>query len=272
MDTQAQLLMSFIGHLERAGAPAITTELAVAWARLPQHAQPIQWNHRLSAVRGFAKHLQTLDQATEIPPRDVLAARQDKVPPYLYSAADISALLGAAAALTPPPRAALYQTLIGLLVVTGMRSGEAVRLDRGHVDLDARLITIVGSKFGKSRQIPLHTSTITALHNYAQVRDQRFPATCSPSFLVTSIGTRPHRVTVQKGFADLVDAIGLQPGPGDAALDCMTCGIRWRGHHAGLVPPWCRRPSPASGAFRVSRPRRSQIDLLLPARTLGNCV
>jgi integrase len=214
MDTQADLLMSFVGYAEQAGAAAVTTDLAVAWARLPVNAQPIRWSHRLGVVRCFARHLQALDPATEIPPTDLLPARQNKLTPYLYSPADITALMDAASGLTPPLRAALYRTLIGLLTVTGMRPGEAIRLDVSTVDLGIGQITITGSKFGKSRQVPLHPTTVQALRDYARLRDQRFPIARSPSFLVTSIGTRPHRVTVQKGFADLVDAIGLQPPTG----------------------------------------------------------
>lgn len=214
MDTQADLLMSFVRYAEQAGAAAVTTDLAVAWARLPGNAQPIRWSHRLGVVRCFARHLQALDPATEIPPTDLLAARQNKLTPYLYSPADITALMDAAGGLTPPLRAALYRTLIGLLTVTGMRPGEAIRLDVSTVDLDIGQITITGSKFGKSRQVPLHPTTVQALRDYTRLRDQRFPVARSPSFLVTSIGTRPHRVTVQKGFADLVDTIGLQPSPG----------------------------------------------------------
>jgi integrase/recombinase XerD len=211
MDTQAQLLNSFVGYAEQAGATTVTTDLAVAWARLPVNAQPIRWNHRLATVRGFAVHLRTLDPATEVPPADLLPARQNRITPYLYSPGEITALMDAADALTPPLRAALYRTLIGLLTVTGMRPGEATRLDRGDVDVDIGLITIVGSKLGKSRQVPLHPSTVTALRDYIDIRDRRFPVPRSPSFLVTSIGSRPHRVTLQRGFADLVEEVGLQP-------------------------------------------------------------
>jgi integrase len=212
--TQGQLVMSFIGYCERIGAQVLTTDLALAWARQPRGAQAIVWNHRLAAVRGFAVYLRTLDPATEVPPSGLLPARPHHLTPYLYSPADIAVLMDAAAALVPPLRAALYRTLIGLLAVTGMRPGEAIGLDRGDVDLDTGWITITASKFGKSRQVPLHPSTVAALREYARLRDRRFapPRTCS--FFVTSIGTRPHRVTVQKGFADLVETVGLQPACG----------------------------------------------------------
>ena len=57
---------------------------AVAWARLPKGVQPIRWAHRLSAARGFATHLKTIDLKTDmVPPPDVLVAASTRRPtPY----------------------------------------------------------------------------------------------------------------------------------------------------------------------------------------------
>ena len=64
-----------------------------------------------------------------------------------------------------------YRTLIGLLLVTGMRVGEAIRLDRADLDVANGLLTVRETKFGKSRELPLHPSTVTALREYLRVRD-----------------------------------------------------------------------------------------------------
>ena len=93
---------------------------------------------RLDVVRIFARHLQALDPATEVPPDDVLSRRYLRIPPYLYSPAEIAALMSAADDLRPALRAATWRTLIGLLAVTGMRQGEACRLRRDDADLDDR--------------------------------------------------------------------------------------------------------------------------------------
>ena len=58
--------------------------------------------------------------------------------PYIYTEDDIAELLAAAGRLPTEHRADTYQTLIGLVAVTGMREGEAVRLDRDDVDLEHR--------------------------------------------------------------------------------------------------------------------------------------
>ncbi len=53
-------------------------------------------------------------------------------------------------------RAATYATLFGLLAVTGMRMREPIALDRDDVDLTPGILTVRGTKFGKSRNVPVH--------------------------------------------------------------------------------------------------------------------
>ena len=95
------------------------------WAVLPSQATRWWWQQRLSVVRGFARYLQAFDPDTEIPPPGLICSPAPRVTPYVFSGADITALMTAAGKLNPPLRAATYQTLIGLAAVTGMFS-------RGH--------------------------------------------------------------------------------------------------------------------------------------------
>ena len=63
LDRQGGLLLEFVAYLDDMGADTITTEAAVAWATRPADADPIWWQRRLSVVRCFARHLETLDPA-----------------------------------------------------------------------------------------------------------------------------------------------------------------------------------------------------------------
>ena len=191
---------------------------------------------RLDVVRIFARHLQALDPATEVPPDDVLSRRYRRIPPYLYSPDEIAALMNAADALRPALRAATWRTLIGLLAVTGMRQGEACRLLRDDVDLDEGTIVILDSKFGKSRLVFLHPTAIAALRAYEQARDQAFPEPEAATFLVNSRGG-PLDGHIQHTFAALVAAAGIQAPPGQRAprLHDLTARVHRR-DHAGLVP------------------------------------
>jgi integrase/recombinase XerD len=62
-------------------------------------------------------------------------------------------------------------TFLGLLAATGIRPGEAYRLNRSHVDLEAGELAVLNSKFDKSRVLPLHRTTVAALRRYARWRD-----------------------------------------------------------------------------------------------------
>ena len=146
MPQDGRLLEGFVEFLERAGAERITTELALAWARLPVHAHPPYWRQRLSVARGFARHLATLDHASEVPSKDLLPGHRPRIAPYIYTDAEIVALIDAARRLTPPQRAARHVTMIGLLAVTGMRPGEALALDRHDVDLRHGVVNVRAGK------------------------------------------------------------------------------------------------------------------------------
>ncbi len=169
--------------LTDAGAGTLTSELAICWAGLPHGSRPISLAHRLGAARGFAKYLQAIDPAVQVPPSGVWATHTPRPTPYQWSARDISRLLGAARGLSDPFRAATHETLLGLLAVTGMRVGEALGLARGDVDLAEGVLRIREAKHHRQRLIPLHDSTTDRLANYADRRDR-------PAAAVT-ITTRP---------------------------------------------------------------------------------
>ncbi|MGI8507179.1 MAG: tyrosine-type recombinase/integrase [Solirubrobacteraceae bacterium] len=209
LESQGQLLERFVSYLEQAGGGTVTTELALAWATQPAHADPVWWSKRLSVVRGFARHLQTLDPAAEVPSAQLLPYRRRRAIPYLYSPSEIVALMDAAEELASPLRTATYRTLIGLLAVTGMRVGEAIRLNRADVDWDKGLLTILSTKFGKDREVPLDPSAVRALAAYDRRRDQLCPQPTAPAFFVSTAGTRLHAANVRRTFTGLLQAAGL---------------------------------------------------------------
>jgi integrase/recombinase XerD len=212
LEKHPRLLENFVDYLDAAGATTVTTELALAWAWLPgKDAHPTYVSNRLCAVRGFARHLQAFDPATEVPPARLLARPKCRATPYLYSDAEMAALMSAARSLTPTLRAATYETLIALLMVTGARVGELIRLDRDHVDWDESALVIWDSKFAKSRELALHPSTVDALRRYADLRDRTCPSSRTASFFVSAAGTRLVYRTVQQTFSRLVRDAGLRP-------------------------------------------------------------
>jgi integrase len=202
------LLEDFVAFMERAGAEMVTSELAVRWARQAD-AKPYWWARRLGVVRTFARYLASIDPGTEVPAKDLLPARAQRVAPYIYSAAEIRALMAAASELRPPLRGATHRTLIGLLTVTGLRLGEALGLNREDIDLDDGVLRVCG-KAGKQREVPLHPTTICALGEYAHLRDRHWPQPNSPAVFLGTTGQRLSKHAVHRAFPQLIREVGLE--------------------------------------------------------------
>ena len=145
------LLRQFIAFLAQREAMFITTALALDWATEPEGVQMAWRARRLSEVRQFARYAHSVDPRHEVPPPRLLPYSRQRPQPYIYNDAEVLDLIGAAGDLSGRLRPRTYSTMLGLLWVTGMRSGEAVRLDRGDVDLRQGVLTIRQSKYGKSR-------------------------------------------------------------------------------------------------------------------------
>jgi integrase/recombinase XerD len=210
LTTFGERLFSFVGYLEHRDVPVITTAAAVAWATGTKHStDQVYWSRRLMVVRIFARHLSVLDPATEIPSVDILPHHYRRITPHLFTPDELAALLAAADRLHPASRAVTYRTFISLLAVTGLRTGEACHLDRADVDLVDGVLTVRDSKFGKSRQVPVHASTVAALRDYDRRRDEWCPEPGTSAFFISTCRTRLDERNIPHTFAGLVDAAGL---------------------------------------------------------------
>jgi len=209
-------LIQFASFLEQSRATHITIALAMKWAQQNKNARPAEWAKRLSFVRGFACHWSAHDSRTEVPPSGLLPYRPARARPYLYSNDEIRKLLQAARKLPSAHRlrGPTYYSLLGLLAVAGLRISEARNLQTDDVDLKKGVLTIRGTKFGKSRLVPIHPSTRKVLSDYATRRDRflrRRPAT----FFVSGRGTRLDGAEIRRTFYVLSRQVGLR-GPSDS--------------------------------------------------------
>lgn len=205
-------LLAFAAFADEAGASRVTIDLALRWATQSKGKEPATVATRLQMVRGFAQWRHATDPRTEVPPPDLLSARYRRKPPHLYSQDDIERLLGAARHLPSSAglRGVTYYTLFGLLVVAGLRISEAVALDCRDVNLDDAILTIRRTKFGKSRLVPVHTSTIEALSTYARMRDLHLRRRATDAFFVSEQGRPITHETARYAFARLSGQIGLR--------------------------------------------------------------
>ena len=167
---------------------------------------------RVRQRRGFARCANAIDPRHQVPPQGLIAYRYRRPRPYIYSFGEIADLIAAAQGLSGITglRPFTYATLLALLAVTGMRTGEILNLDREDVDLANGVPTVRNGKFGRSRHIPLHESTSVALGCYAARRDRLCPAARDPAFFLNERGTRITDWTLRWTFVRLSRQTGLR--------------------------------------------------------------
>src|SRR6202011_3806042 len=217
-------LRAFIAFLECRKTSHITTRLALEFATFRKNLDPRSWVQRLCAVRAFALYWQGFDPKTEVPPEGLLRYPAKRARPRFCSEAQIVRLLELARGVPPSEvhglRPWTLYTLFGLLSVTGMRISEALHLKSADIDWAAGVLTVRLTKFGKSRLVPLHPSTVEALAAYARRRDRflkRSGRPCSGNFFVTNRGTAFSDNNARAAFRELLLKAGLytskQGGP-----------------------------------------------------------
>ena len=175
--SQERALRAFGRHLEQEGHEGpIPLESSLNWATSTASIDPCNPARRLTMVRGFLRHLAAIDGATEVPDSGLLGSIGHRKPPHIYSEAEISDLLAAAARLAPTGglRPHCYVTLFGLIACTGLRISEALALCCGDVDLDEAVLTVRAGKRGRTRLVPLHPSAVPPLADYAAQREHRY--------------------------------------------------------------------------------------------------
>jgi integrase/recombinase XerD len=165
------ILTRFVDYVQASDAPyPVTVAHALAFATAPPGASPRWQALRLSAIRCFARWAHTVDPTIEVPPARLLPARPTRTAPYIYTSAEIEALLDAAARLRPAIRSATHHTLIALMATTGIRTGEAVGLEHRrpgpageHPDRDRKI-----RQDTQTPTAPEHRSCVDAVPAAAQ--------------------------------------------------------------------------------------------------------
>lgn len=187
-----RLLPRFVTYLDEHDAEFVTIDAALGWAlEREMPAGSVVPADRMMLVRGFARYLSGIDPRTEVPPAGTIRHPRRWRRPFIYSDDDVLAMIEQASVVIPQPlRSATYQTLIGLLATTGLRIGEALRLDRGDLDGSEGVLRIRESKFGKSRLVPLDPSAVDALERYDHTRQRLLPDPSTDSLFVSLRGTR----------------------------------------------------------------------------------
>jgi integrase len=216
LDVYERHLRQFVLFLAARGASGITPKLAVAFATEHRHLSRTSWVLRFSAVRAFAQYWHGFDPETEVPPAGLLRCPRKRARPRICTEAEIIRLLRTAREVRPSRvhglKPATTYTLVGLVTVTGLRIGEALRLRPANVDWTQGLLRVEDTKFRKSRLVPLHASTLRQLKKYARRRDEYLlenRRVVGPTFFVTNRGTPVSDTNMRTTFRDMARKAGL---------------------------------------------------------------
>lgn len=206
-----RVLRKFTAFGDENGAHRISTALFLDWKANYGSADNNTWSHRLGMVRRFAFWLAEHDDQTEVPSSQLVTGRYRRRVPYIYAPIKIVELVAEAGRLPSPYglRAALWQTVFGLIAVTGMRVNEALSLERHDVDLDCALLTLRNTKNGKDRQLPINNDTASQLADYAKLRD-RLVAPKSTRFFIQEDGQHAKDCAARYNFAQVSKNLGIR--------------------------------------------------------------
>jgi integrase/recombinase XerC len=201
-----QLLLHFARFADaREHHGPLTRDLQLAWARdQARGADAITWARRVEILRPFAKYYQQVEPQTAVLDSTTFGRAHRRLTPHIYTDHEIADLLDEAGRLRPAGlRPATYQTLFGLIAAAGLRLSEALHLRDTDVDVHGGVLTVHQTKFKKSRVLPIHPSTVSALGRYRRVRDHMMVRAADSPFFVGAAGRALPAPTVHHIFGEL---------------------------------------------------------------------
>ena len=207
-------LLAFARFADRMGHRGpITFDLAVQWAQSPPCRARLTSARRFEVLRPFLKYRSQFDAGTARVPAGYFGPTHRRLVPHIYTQEEIVALLQATKDLLSPNglRPVTYRTLFGLLAVTGLRISEARHLQSEDVDLAQGVLTVRQTKFRKSRLVPLHPTTVSALKHYVERRKQKLGRRSTEAFFVSDRGASLPCRTVHGTFEKLRARLGWIP-------------------------------------------------------------
>ena len=194
----------------------LTQDLAIGFATSNPDNSADTCARRYSAVRYFSNFLSTLVPETPILDPKAVCAHRTYPPAYIYNEEELVKLLELAKCIsaTHPLRGASLHAMVAMGVGTGMRISEVVNLDRDDVDLASGIVRIRCTKFFKERLVPVHSSLLDVLREYASVRDAAYRQVQCPAFFVHLRGGRFYASTLRLSFCELTRRANIRATSG----------------------------------------------------------
>lgn len=195
------------------GCKLITRQMVIGYLDTTHHKLPLTRADHVSVLRQFCRFMLQFDFSTYIPEKGLVGPAKVQVKPYIFTKKDIEKIMQQAKRLNVKSEIlpSTYQTIIGLLWVTGMRIGEVIRLKIEDIDITQGILTIRQTKFFKSRAVPLSSSTTQKIIDYlARRSDCGYDNDPAGSIFINNRGKPCTITTTPKTLRTLMVRAGLR--------------------------------------------------------------
>ncbi len=163
---------------------------------------------RVSAVRSYFRHLILIGTRADNPAAGLQLPRRGRRLPRALSPAETERLIDAADGTTPRTRR--DRALVELLYGAGLRVSEAVGLDRSAIDVEERIVRVLG-KGGKERLVPLGRPAAEAVRKYLALGRPHLDRRYRPELFLNARGGPLTRAGAFLILRKLAGKAGLEP-------------------------------------------------------------
>ena len=217
------------------------------WCRAYEHLSTGVQRDRMRIVRNFCLYRRRFDPHCFVPDLLLFPANHQPIRPYIFTEAQIAHLLAQTTRLcrtaNSPLSVEVYRLAIILLYSTGLRRGELIRLMVSDYDPRERILAVRGSKFHKSRLLPLPEDIAFEIEAFLPARSvfipqpgTEVPLLCNRScpdwrgYTGTGLGQGIRRLLL---FAEIRKPDGRTPRVHDFRHSfAVNALLRW--YHAGI--------------------------------------
>jgi site-specific recombinase XerD len=188
-----------------------TTDEIEAWlaAMRADGRAPGTIARRLAAVRAYLRHLTLIGTRSDNPAASIAGPRRPRTVPRTLSPAEAERLVETAGGTSP--RAMRDRALVELLYGAGLRVSEAIGLVKASVDLDQRIVRVVG-KGSKERLVPLGRPAADAVRRYMALGRPHLDRRHRPDLFLNARGGALTRAGAIQILRRLADRAGLETG------------------------------------------------------------
>jgi site-specific recombinase XerD len=164
---------------------------------------------RTSAVRSYFRHLALVGEREDNPAAALVLPKRGRRLPRALSPGETERLIDAATGTSP--RTLRDRALVELMYGAGLRVSEAVGLEKRAVDIDVRVVRVVG-KGGKERLVPLGRPGAEAIRRYLALGRPHLDRRYRPELFLNARGGPLTRAGAFLILRRLAEKAGLEPG------------------------------------------------------------